>query len=256
MRRLLLAVAGLVAAGVFAGTAGAHVQVTPTLVAPRDPVLFTVLVPNESDSPTVSVELRIPDGVVPFAFEPVPGWKRTETRAANQALERVVWRGSLPAGSFVRFSFLASTPPQPGSIVWRALQTYRDGTVVRWIGDPGSEEPAAITVVSAGAPRQNAGGESSAAPAPSPAPPAASTAVETVPADTGTQAEPRPVETEAAAPATIPLAAPAADSPGAAGDDGLALVAVALAVAALAAAIIALALARRRAADGEERPDA
>ncbi len=43
---------------------------------------------------------------------------------------------------------------------WKAIQTYSDGTSVRWVGPPESEEPAAVTVVDADAPLQNAGGES------------------------------------------------------------------------------------------------
>jgi hypothetical protein len=60
------------------------------------------------------------------------------------------------------FRFLASTPEREGEIRWAALQTYADGKVARWIGDPESENPASVTTISAGAPRENAGGESDA----------------------------------------------------------------------------------------------
>ncbi|MEZ5102454.1 MAG: DUF1775 domain-containing protein [Thermoleophilia bacterium] len=197
-RRLGVAVAAVGLGGLTAaGPALAHVQVLPARVAPGDPVLFTVLVPNEAGTPTTTVELRVPDGVVPFSFEPVTGWKRTERRAANGALEGVVWRGSLPVGSFVRFAFLAATPERPGELRWRALQTYADGTVVRWIGAPGSDEPAAVTVVSADAPRQNAGGESGAAEAPA----------ETAAAPADPEPEPAPPAGETARPAPAPAVA-------------------------------------------------
>ena len=144
----------------------------PALVAPADPVIFTVVVPNERDVATVEVELQIPEGVIPFAFEETPGWKRSERLAADQSLDVVAWTGSLPPGGFVRFSFLAGTPDEPGEITWPTVQTYADGVSARWIGPPDSEEPAAVTVVSADAARQNAGGEGGGASQPEAPPPA------------------------------------------------------------------------------------
>jgi hypothetical protein len=43
-------------------------------------------------------------------------------------------------------------------IAWKAIQTYRDGAVVRWIGSAESEHPAATTIVSSAIPRERAGG--------------------------------------------------------------------------------------------------
>lgn len=156
--------AAVLAAGLAVGAspALAHVEVSPALAAPSDPVLFTVLVPNERGDPTVRVELALPPGVLPFGFEPAPGWRRTETRNPDQSLGRVAWTGRLGTGEFTEFRFLATTPPDPGPIRWVALQRYANGEVVRWDGPPGADEPAAITVVARGVPRQNAGGEGSA----------------------------------------------------------------------------------------------
>jgi uncharacterized protein YcnI len=214
-----LGLPALVLAAAFAGPAAAHVQVLPSTVAPGDPTLFTVLVPNESNSETVKVELKIPDGVIPFSFEEAPGWRRVERLAADQSLDVVEWSGALPPGEFVRFSFLAATPEAEGEIAWPAVQSYEDGTKVRWIGGPGSEEPAAITVVSRDAPRQNAGGEGST--------------VETAPAGDGATVS---------APAGSPE--PASTEP--AGESrALEIVALALGAGALLLAAVALARSRR-----------
>jgi uncharacterized protein YcnI len=142
-----------------ATSAGAHIQVTPTLAAPNDPVHFTVLVPGESENETVKVELKVPADVLPFSFGTTPGWKRTLVEAPNGAVDRIVWTGRMPKDGFAEFSFLAGTPEKPTTLTWKALQTYADGQVVRWIGAPGSEQPAPITRVVRGAPAQNAGGE-------------------------------------------------------------------------------------------------
>jgi len=153
---------GLAAVLVLAGsaTASAHIQVTPSVAAPNDPVHFTVLVPGESERETTKVELKVPADVLPFSFGTTPGWKRTLVEAPNGAVDRIVWTGRMPKDGFAEFSFLAGTPEKPTTLTWKAVQTYAGGQVVRWIGAPGSEQPAPVTQVVRGAPRQNAGGES------------------------------------------------------------------------------------------------
>lgn len=143
-----------------AATASAHIQVTPTLAAPNDAVKFTVLVPGESSSAsTVKVALKVPRGALPYSYGEAPGWSRKLVLAKDQSVSQIVWTGRLAPDGFAEFSLLASTPPQPGVLVWKALQYYSDGSVVRWIGSPSSEEPAPRTDVRADAPLQNAGGE-------------------------------------------------------------------------------------------------
>jgi uncharacterized protein YcnI len=157
--RKLLVVA-LVAAGAFPAAAQAHIQVTPPAVAPGDAAKFTVLVPGERDSETVKVELQMPRGLLPFSYADPAGWKRSLAKAPDGSVERVVWTGSAPSDGFTEFAFLAGTPDKAGELRFKALQTYADGTVVRWIGAPDSDNPAAVVKVDAGASKQNAGGES------------------------------------------------------------------------------------------------
>lgn len=160
MRRPVIAAAAGVALGLLAAApAGAHVQVRPAEVAPGDPVLWTVLVPSEQDTGTRSVELAVPKDVIPFSYEDAPGWRRTVRTNPDGSIRSIRWRGTTRADGLATFRFLASTPERPGKIAWKALQTYRDGEIVRWIGAAGSETPASVTRVSASAPRENAGGE-------------------------------------------------------------------------------------------------
>jgi uncharacterized protein YcnI len=157
--RKLLVVA-LAAAGGFPAAAQAHIQVTPPAVAPGDAAKFTVLVPGERDSETEKVELQMPRGLLPFSYADPAGWKRSLAKAPDGSVERVVWTGSAPSDGFTEFAFLAGTPDKAGELRFKALQTYADGTVVRWIGAPDSDNPAAVVKVDAGASKQNAGGES------------------------------------------------------------------------------------------------
>ena len=140
-----------------AAPAGAHVQMTPAEVAPGDPVEFELLVPGETDAHTIEVALRIPEGVLPLSFERVPGWHRQLDKRADGSISVVRWHGELARDGFARFAFLASTPDREGEISWKAIQRYDDGSESAWIGPPGSDQPAAVTRVSADAAPQNAG---------------------------------------------------------------------------------------------------
>lgn len=157
------AIVAAVAVALAAAPAGAHVQVRPAEAAPGDPVLWTVLVPNEREVATTRVELAIPAGVLPFAYEPLPGWTRRVTKNPDQSTRSVVWTGRLEPEEVLATQFLATTPDAEGPVSWKAVQTYADGQKVRWIGGPDTEEPAAVTEITASAPRENAGGEAAAA---------------------------------------------------------------------------------------------
>ncbi|MBS1678536.1 MAG: DUF1775 domain-containing protein [Actinobacteria bacterium] len=159
--RRVRSIVGLVAAlaAILAPPAAAHIQVGPPVAAPGDAVRFSVLVPGErAPHRTREVVLKVPVGVLPYSFGSTPGWQRT-TQAKRGAVATITWRGMAEPDGFVEFSFLAATPARTGSIAWKALQVYDDGEVVRWIGGPGSEDPAPLTTITADAPLQNAGGE-------------------------------------------------------------------------------------------------
>ena len=217
--------------------ASAHVQVSPTTAAPDDAVEFTILVPNERDQETTRVELQNPPGMLPFAFADVPGWKRDVIEAADGSIDRVVWTGRLARDGYVKFSFLAGTPEKAGDVTWKALQTYSDGVVVRWIGDPSSDTPAAVTHLATTAAKQNAGGESAAA-APS---------ATTAPTTTSPPSSPAAATVPAAAADAAPAAATASTGDG---DDPTArAVAVGALVLGLVAVIAAM-ISRRRTGEG------
>jgi uncharacterized protein YcnI len=208
-----------------AGAASAHVQVSPTVAAPGDSVKFTVLVPGETGQETTKVELQVPEGVLVFSFGESPGWKREVVEAADASVGSIVWTGRLAADGFAEFSFLAATPEQPGVLKWNAVQTYADGEVVRWIGEPGSEEPAPVTEVVADAPRQNAGGEGE----------------EASDGEGGTATE--PTATEPSEPEAEPEPTAAASEDDSGGTDWLAR---GLGLLALAAGVVAIVVAVRR----------
>jgi len=159
IRAILSAAVALGALALAAAPASAHIQVRPTVAAPGDPVLFQLTVPNEKDAHTVEVTLQVPKDVLPFSFQEPAGWTRTLKLNPDESINTVTYKGKLAQDGFAQFSFLASTPERDGEIVWKALQTYDDGSTVRWIGAPDSDNPAAVTKVTKAAARENAGGE-------------------------------------------------------------------------------------------------
>ena len=99
----------------------------------------------------------MPPGVIPFSYLEAPGWRRSLTKKKDGSVRSIVWRGRLRHDGFASFAFLASTPPNDGEIVWKAIQTYDDGKKVRWIEPAGGESPAAVTTVSTALPASERG---------------------------------------------------------------------------------------------------
>jgi uncharacterized protein YcnI len=147
MRRALLiaVVAGLVPAS----TAHGHAVVQPSQARPADPQVYTVTVPNEMESPTVDVRLRVPKGIDFVLLETAPaGWKGEIVREGD-AISEIRWSGGeIPPEQFGTFRFLVRNPVEEGEITWPIVQRYEDGATQRWIGPKGSDEPASRTRIS------------------------------------------------------------------------------------------------------------
>ena len=63
----------------------------------------------------------------------------------TEVVGTVTWSGGeVGPGEFTEFGFSARTPDQPTTLEFPAIQTYDSGEVIRWIGLPDSEEPAAL----------------------------------------------------------------------------------------------------------------
>jgi uncharacterized protein YcnI len=131
--------------------ADAHVKISPNTAAPGDDIQVTFRVPNESASAgTVRVEIDLPTKT-PFAdasYEPVAGWTAhvVEAKLANpivndgvkvtEAPARIIYTAnegvSIKAGQFQEFPVALDLTPDTGSVEFPTIQTYSDGTVVKW----------------------------------------------------------------------------------------------------------------------------
>ncbi|MFF7971411.1 DUF1775 domain-containing protein [Streptomyces sp. NPDC007905] len=169
-----LTAAGLLAA---AGVASAHVTVHPESYAKgaTDGVL-TFRVPNEEDSAsTTKVQVFLPTDhpVLGVLVHPQDGWTakvtttklktpvKTDDGTITDAVSAITWTGGkIGAGQYEDFDVaFGQLPEDTGQLTFKTLQTYSDGTLVRWIEEPtGGEEPENPAPVL----KLTAGGESTA----------------------------------------------------------------------------------------------
>lgn len=134
----------------FAGMASAHVVVYPKETTQGTYEVFTVRVPTEKEVPTTKVEVIVPAEVTISRFEPIPGWKYDLTRDATGKITHVVWTATgegLSPTEFGDFSMQGKVGDQAAQITWKAIQTYKDGSVVEWTGAADAKTPASVTTV-------------------------------------------------------------------------------------------------------------
>ncbi|MEU3052788.1 YcnI family copper-binding membrane protein [Streptomyces griseus] len=166
MKLSRIALAGGVAAStvlLIAGPAAAHVSVQPVGEAAKGGyATLNFKVPNERDqASTVKVEVNFPadhplSSVTPQA---VPGWKikidkskldkplEVHGKKITEAVSKVTWTADdseIAPGYFQQFPVsVGALPEDADQLVFKAIQTYDNKEVVRWIEEPtaGGEEP-------------------------------------------------------------------------------------------------------------------
>jgi periplasmic copper chaperone A len=162
--------AGVVA---LAGTAFAHVTITPSSAQQGSTAELTFKVPNEeSAAATVEVQVQVPTAhpIAQFLVKPVPGWTVsvqtvtlakpivTDDGSFTTAVSEVTWTGGkIEPGQYQDFSVSADPLPSGiGQLAFKAIQTYSNGDVVRWIdlsqaGQPEPEHPAPVLTLTSAA---------------------------------------------------------------------------------------------------------
>lgn len=154
---ILTAVGGLV---LLASPALAHVSVSPETAPAGSSIELSFRVPNEeSNASTSEVTVQIPTDhpIAQVLVKPVPGWTSTtqtttlttplvtDDGSFTSVVSQITWRGGrIAPGGYQDFDVSVDPlPDQPGQLVFKALQTYTNGDVVRWIDvqQPGQDEP-------------------------------------------------------------------------------------------------------------------
>lgn len=155
-RAVLLTLAAVAVAVVgSAAPASAHVTVNPSEAVQGRFARLAFRVPTESDTAsTVKLEVVLPENapVASVSIMPVPGWTATvEKRKVDPPLEvhggqvteavsKITWTANgdaaIKPGEFQEFPVSMGPLPEVDRMVFKALQTYSDGNVVRWIEEP------------------------------------------------------------------------------------------------------------------------
>ncbi|MFI5915102.1 YcnI family protein [Dactylosporangium sp. NPDC051541] len=153
------------AAGAFAFpvAASAHVTVNPGTATQGGYTKVTFRVPNERDgASTTKVEVAIPTDkpIASVALRPVPGWTavtdstklatpvKTDDGELTEAISKITWTAGpgaeIKPHQFQEFDVSLGPLPDTDQLVFKALQTYSNGEVVRWIDEPAADHPAPV----------------------------------------------------------------------------------------------------------------
>jgi uncharacterized protein len=147
--------------------AQAHITLNPREAGAGQFTELLVRVPNEQDNAaTTKVDLKLPPGFVFASYEPRPGWNakvikqklakpiQTDDGPVTEQVSEIVWTGDgsglgkIGPGQFMDFPLSVQIPGKPGqTLTFKAIQTYDNGDIVRWIGPANSDHPAPRVMV-------------------------------------------------------------------------------------------------------------
>lgn len=148
----------LLTMAIWSVPAAAHVTLSPSEGPADARQVYVLRMPNEKQADTVRLDLYVPKGMTVLSLRQQPGWDITVERDAGGRIVAAHWTGRLPADEFAEFALQARNPGMAGAIEWRAVQTYADGLVIEWAGEPGSKTPAPrVTIVPAASAGEHAG---------------------------------------------------------------------------------------------------
>jgi uncharacterized protein YcnI len=172
MHRKQIAGAMVATALVVPAAAHAHVTLQPNQATAGAFTVENVRVPNErDDASTTKVVVQFPPGFASASYESTPGWTvkvaksklaqpiKTDDGEVTEGIDTITWSAdgkasAIAPGQFRDFPLSVQIPDQAGQqLTFKALQTYSNGEVVRWIGAPDADTPAPrIDVVAADEP--------------------------------------------------------------------------------------------------------
>ena len=157
----LAVLVGTLAIGVM--PAAAHVSVQPSSATQGGFSGISFRVPTERDNAsTTKVEVTVPaeQPLAFFSVKPHPGWDYEVARSelpepveiegttVTEAVSSVTWTAqnagaAIGPGEYDDFSVSVGFLPEDDEMVFKAVQTYDSGEVVRWIEEaaPGADEP-------------------------------------------------------------------------------------------------------------------
>jgi len=177
----------------FALPAWAHISVNPSEASKGGFEKLTFRVPNETDNAnTIKLDVQIPTDppLASVSVQPKSGWTvevqksplatpvtNDDGNTVTEAVSEIIWSGgTIKPGEFDEFSISVGPLPDTDSLTFPAIQSYDNGTEVKWIdraveGQPEPENPAPVLKLtdaagdSASAHNSSSSSETAAAPA-------------------------------------------------------------------------------------------
>jgi len=142
----------------------AHVEIDPGTATQGEDAALGFRVPNETDSTsTTKVQVFLPQDhpLASVSVKPLAGWHTavvtrkldsplsTDDGEVTESAYRITWTADDPEdtiqpGAYEDFEISVGPLPEVSSLTFKTLQTYSDGSVVRWIDPPapaGQPEP-------------------------------------------------------------------------------------------------------------------
>ncbi|GGK06404.1 membrane protein [Pilimelia anulata] len=147
---------------IVAAPAAAHVTINAEKAVQGGFARAAVRVPNESPTAsTIKLEVSFPTDqpLASVSYEPVAGWVAAVVKGApskpvsahgsevKEVVSKITWTapatGGIKPGQFQEFPISLGPLPHADQLVFKAVQTYSDGTISRWIQETpaGGEEP-------------------------------------------------------------------------------------------------------------------
>lgn len=110
-----------------------HIDIDPKETIPGRWETFILNVPTETESPTVEVQLTVPEGFEVEAVGHRTDWELAMRRDARGFVREIVWSGGqIPPLTFEEFKLLAKAATSPGPYEWQARQRYADEQESSW----------------------------------------------------------------------------------------------------------------------------
>ncbi|MYW05049.1 YcnI family protein [Streptomyces sp. SID3343] len=160
-RRRLTVIAAATGAGIlaFAGSASAHVSVQPGSAVQDSYAKVAFRVPNErDDAGTTKLEVTLPADkpLTSVQTRAMPGWKSevektklttpidNHGKQLTEVVSKITWTADagvrVNPGTFEEFEVsMGKLPADVDKLVFKAIQTYDNGEIVRWIDMPGPD---------------------------------------------------------------------------------------------------------------------
>lgn len=114
-------------------TVTAHIDIEPKETIPSRWETFTLNVPTETASPTVEIQVEVPQGFEVEAIEHRTDWNMALQRDERGFVREIVWsNGQIPPLTFAEFKLLTKAAKAPGAYDWQARQRYADTQESTW----------------------------------------------------------------------------------------------------------------------------